>query len=66
MTTLVDKSRTGLFILIISLFSWDNYDKIISDISDVIWIKFEILYWQLLDQIGILKLSVLEEWKRLH
>ena len=66
MATLVDKSRTGLFILIISLFSWDNYDKIISDISDVIWIKFEILYWQLLDQIGILKLSVLEKWKRLH
>ena len=63
MTTLVDKSRTRLFILIISLFSWDNYDKIT---SDVIWIKFEILYWQLLDQIGILKLSVLEEWKRLH
>ena len=63
MTTLVDKSRTGLFALIISLFSWDNYDKIT---SDVIWIKFEILYWQLLDQIGILKLSVLEKWKRLH
>ena len=63
MTTLVDKSRTGLFSLNISLFSWDNYEKIT---SDVIWIKFEILYWQLLDQIGILKLSVLEEWKRLH
>ena len=63
MTTLVDKSRTGLFGLNISLFSWDNYEKIT---SAVIWIKFEILYWQLLDQIGILNLSVLEEWKRLH
>ena len=37
----------------ISLFSWDNCDKIT---SDVIWIKFKILSWQMLDQIGICKL----------